>query len=161
MVQKAIEFAKINLKTYYCDHALLKIDIYKPETEGLFYAWLNKFEYVADMIEVPHDKMIEFFNKMIDPNVRTSVKQTFPFVNFSEHPYKDIINFYLRHFSPYEFDLHRARIWCREQYENETTEEYAESLQKIFYKCIPTNDLAERLFVQFVHGLRVNDEINN
>ncbi|KAI4474383.1 hypothetical protein M0804_014889, partial [Polistes exclamans] len=130
---------------------------YNPKYEGTFQFWLNKFKYVADILEVPDDKIVEFFNNMVDQNIHTTVKQTFPFVSFSELPYEGVVIHYLRNFSSHEVDLHLKRFTCRNQYEKETIENYADSIRKLFYKCIDTNDYEERLCERLINGLREHD----
>ncbi|KAI4476660.1 hypothetical protein M0804_013381 [Polistes exclamans] len=159
IVIEATKFAKENLISYYLDEAYLKIQTYNPKKKGEFYVWLNKFEYVADLIEVPDNKMIEFFNNMVDNDVHTSIKQTLPTVNFSGLSYEEIINYYLRYFDPFnESDLHRKRFECRNQYEKETIKKYADSLRKIYNKVNYTNNREAELCKQFFNGIR-DDEI--
>ncbi|KAI4476662.1 hypothetical protein M0804_013383 [Polistes exclamans] len=161
IVKEAIEFAKVNLISYYLDEAYLKIQTYIPQKEGVFFVWLNKFEYVANMIEVPNDKMIEFFNKMVDNNVHTSIKQSFSNVEFSELSYDDIIKHYLCYFNFYnKSDLHRQRFICRDQYEKETIAIYANNLQKIYNKCDEKNNFEEELCEKFIDGM-FNKNIRN
>lgn len=77
------------------------------------------------------------------------------FLNFSELLYDEIINFYLRYFSPYEINLHRTRFICRKQYEEETIRKYADNLRKICYKCDYTLLYLEKeLCKQFLCGIR-------
>ncbi|KAI4476670.1 hypothetical protein M0804_013391 [Polistes exclamans] len=149
-ILKAIEFSKSDLISYYLVPALSKISSYNQTMEGLFYAWLNRFEYVENNIKEPYDKMVELFNEMVDNKVYRRVKKIFLSVNFAELSYKEIINYYLRYFSlSRDTNLHRSRFMCRKQYEEESIENYANSLRKIFSKCYYVDHTDERLREQF------------
>ncbi|KAI4473670.1 hypothetical protein M0804_015241 [Polistes exclamans] len=158
MVAKAIAFEKANAVTDYLNLAISMIPIYNQEHEEVFYAWLNKFEYVMDVIGVPDKKKVKFFNEMIDNNVHNIVKQNYFSVQFSKLSYENIISYYLRYFdSSYKNDLHRKRFMCRNQYEQETIENYANSLRQIYNKCNFEIDQEKVLCEQFVNGIREND----
>ncbi|KAI4476667.1 hypothetical protein M0804_013388 [Polistes exclamans] len=154
-VAKAIGFTNVIQINDFITPALSMIQSYNPEKDGLFYEWLNKFEYVADTIGVPDNLMVEFFNGMVDDDVHESVMETNQSVNFSELSYDEIINHYLRYFSSSDdIDLHRKRFLCRNQYEQESIENYADCLRKIYYKCSDINRLEEELCIQFLNGIR-------
>ncbi|KAI4476809.1 hypothetical protein M0804_013253 [Polistes exclamans] len=153
-VAKAIQFAKDNLVTYYLDHAFLYIHIYHLQ-DGSFFAWFNKFEYIIDKIKVPDNKIIEFFYQMVHNEVHMEVMNSFPTVNFSKLSYENIINNYLKKFSfPDESHLHRRRFIFRNQYEEETIDEYAKNLLKIYNKCDYIDFQDERLSGKFLYGIR-------
>ncbi|KAI4476844.1 hypothetical protein M0804_013288 [Polistes exclamans] len=154
-IRKAIEFEEMNEMTHYLNQALTITNMYNPKKEDIFYEWLNKFEYVVEFVGVPNDKMIKFFNSMIENDVRTGVMQTFPCVNFSELSYEEIINYYHHFFSPsYNSDLNTIRFMYRNQYKQETIEKYADCLKKIYDKCVDSNRQKEILCGKFLHGIR-------
>ncbi|KAI4473188.1 hypothetical protein M0804_015447 [Polistes exclamans] len=158
MVAKAIEFEKANDITYYRDKALSMIQTYSPKKEGLFHVWLNKFEYIADIIEIPKYRMLELFNKMVDNYIHVSVQMLNYDVNFFELSYEEIIDYYLGFFAlSDELFLHRSRFMCRNQYEKETIKNYADSLRKIFNRCIYKDCIEKRLCEQFIKGIRDNN----
>ncbi|KAI4476686.1 hypothetical protein M0804_013407 [Polistes exclamans] len=157
MLAKAIEFEKDNLITYYSDQALLMINSYNQEKEGHFYVWLNKFEYVADKLEVPENKMLELFYNMVDNDVHSSVLKTNSSIDFQNLSYDDTTKFYFYYFLPSsEIDLNENRFLCRNQYERETIEKYAYNLNKIYNKCDNTKFPEERLCKKFSKGLNDN-----
>ncbi|XP_043485365.1 uncharacterized protein LOC122513158 [Polistes fuscatus] len=142
----------------YLTEALSMITIYHSEKSSTFYYWINKFEYVVDKIKVPRDKIIQFFNKMVDDNVHTSVKETYPSVDFSKLSYEEIINHYLRFFaSPYVNNVYRIRLMYRQQFEQESIESYADNLRNICNKCDDNNQLKEKLREMFIYGIRDDD----
>ncbi|KAI4476812.1 hypothetical protein M0804_013256 [Polistes exclamans] len=160
MVEKAINFSEEKKINSYVNEALKLININNTNNGDEFYVWLNKFEYVADMINVPDEKMVKFFNKMVNQNVHRYVKQSLPDVNFSVLPYEETVNHYLRHFLPCEVDLNIKRFMCRNQYENEAIDKYANNLWKLLYKCYNGNNQDELLLQQFINGIR-DDNIRN
>ncbi|KAI4476664.1 hypothetical protein M0804_013385 [Polistes exclamans] len=156
-VQRVIEIAEdYEINNCECEtHPT--IDTYSPRNEGIFYEWLNKFEYVVDVLNVSDHGMVESFKTLVDDDVHTNVKKAFSFVNFSELSYDEMINYYLRYFdSPGEIYLHRKRFLCRKQYEQESIGKYAARLQKIYNKCEYDDRLEEKLRKQFIHGIRDN-----
>ncbi|XP_015185976.1 PREDICTED: uncharacterized protein LOC107071462 isoform X2 [Polistes dominula] len=156
-VSKAVTFQEVNESNYntHCTFALIKM--FKSEKELDICDWLNKFEYKTFNF-VCKDEMIKFFNESVDNNVHNRVKEKYSSVNFSELSYVKIIDHYLRYFSPTdEMFLHRRRLFCREQYEEETLKNYACSLQKIHSNCNYTCYADERLSDQFVSGIRGSD----
>ncbi|KAI4476849.1 hypothetical protein M0804_013293 [Polistes exclamans] len=159
MLAMALKFERINRITTYIQPALTMINFYNQNKEGIFYLWLNKFEYVADFVKVPNKKMVEFFNNMVDQNVHTSVKTKFLTVNFSELTYEQIIDYYLRYFATDdETNLYRNRFICRNQYEEETIENYANRLRKIYNMCGYESNPEERLLCErFINGMLDND----
>lgn len=144
----------------YLRQATSMMHIFKPEEEFTFYAWLNKFEFVASIIKVPDDKMIEFFFKMVDNEIHEGVKTMYPSVNFFKISYQETIQLYFYYFSSqYGAELNRKRFLCRKQYEQETIEKYAKNLLQIYEKCCFTNNNSGRkLLAQLIIGLR-NDEL--
>ncbi|KAI4476128.1 hypothetical protein M0804_013858 [Polistes exclamans] len=160
-IAKAIEFSKYDLMDRYVDQALLMINSYYPSYEGVFYGWLNKFEYAANNIGVPDDKIVELFNRMVYNAVHMEVKNSFPAINFSKLLYDQVIDYYLRHFSPCEVDLHSSRLKVRKQYEKETVRNYADSLIKIYNKCYFKSDIEDSLCDLFISGLRDKFISNN
>ncbi|KAI4476847.1 hypothetical protein M0804_013291 [Polistes exclamans] len=143
----------------YINPALKMIPIYDKKEKLKFYEWLNKLEYVADLINVPNDKMIQFFNKMVNDNVHFDVKRNYPSINFSVLSYDEITNHYLHYLFIYnKDDVHKTRFLCRKQYEKETIEKYADSLRKLFNKCKDKNRLEKELCKQFINGI-YNDGI--
>ncbi|KAI4476678.1 hypothetical protein M0804_013399 [Polistes exclamans] len=144
---------------YYRHRALSLMNIFTLENNKLFDTWLSKFEYTADIIEVPDNKMIEFFKKMVDHDVYIFIEESLNFVNFPELSYEEIIDHYLRYFDPNYFsDLHLRRFTCRNQYLLESIEKYANNLRKIYNKCNVTRYRKERLCEKFINGIR-DDEI--
>ncbi|KAI4476794.1 hypothetical protein M0804_013238 [Polistes exclamans] len=161
MVAKAIEFENTNEIIHYLNPEIPMIHVYNPEKEGMFYLWLNKFEYVVDVVGVPNYLMVQLFCNMVDNNVHRNVKMGFPSVHFYKLSYDKIINHYLRFFAPSdEIYLHRKRFYGRHQYEQETIENYANHLQKIYNKCNYTCRTDERLCDQFIRGIS-DDDIRN
>ncbi|KAI4476661.1 hypothetical protein M0804_013382 [Polistes exclamans] len=158
IVAKAIEFEKANDITHYLNSALSMINIYNPKKEGKFYEWLNKFEFVADFVEVPDNLRVRFFNKMIEYDIYTGVKQTFPCVRLSALSYKEIIELYLRYFS-YSCETHfnKLRFLCRIQYKNETIDKYANSLCDLYDKFNNKSQMNQELCKQFLLGIRDYD----
>ncbi|XP_043485983.1 uncharacterized protein LOC122513619 isoform X1 [Polistes fuscatus] len=154
-VTKAIEFKQMN---DYLRTALLMMNTYNPKTEGHFYMWLNKFEYVADMIEVPDDKIIAFFNKMVDNTVHESVLKARPSVDVLKLSYDEIISHYINFFfQTREVLLHRKRFKCRNQYVGEPLQKYANNLRKIYKKCAFTYQFQLKICQQFIVGLLDDD----
>lgn len=94
----------------------------------VFHKWLNAFEYIADIIRVPDNKMLEFFFTVVDNNAHRCVKSMFPFFNFSEISYDKIILKYYNFFYPSggKTESNRKRFLCRIQFEQETIESYAD-----------------------------------
>ncbi|KAI4476669.1 hypothetical protein M0804_013390 [Polistes exclamans] len=161
MVAMAIAFENKSDIIHYLNPAFSMINTYNPEKEGNFYAWLNKFEYVANMIEVPDNRMLEFFGKMVDNDVHQRVRQIFPSVIFSVLLWEELINYYLLYFAPsFESDLHRGRFISRIQYEQETIQKYANNLRKLYNKCSYTDPSEEMLCKQFVNGI-LDDDIRS
>ncbi|KAI4476850.1 hypothetical protein M0804_013294 [Polistes exclamans] len=155
MVQFSVDYPKTDEMHKYLNAARPMIHIYKSKEEDLFYVWLNKFEFVADYIGVPKYKMPKFFNRMVDNEVHTSVKNNYPSVDFSELLYEEIAYRYLRYFSSSDEQyVHRNRFMCRHQYENETIMKYADNLRKLFYKCWYNVNQEEILCEQFLNGIR-------
>ncbi|KAI4476679.1 hypothetical protein M0804_013400 [Polistes exclamans] len=159
IVAKAIEFEKSNDITHYINSAHSMINIYNPMKEGKFYEWLNKFEFVADFIKVPNNVMVKFFKKMVEYDIHTGVKQTFPCVIHFTLSYEAIINLYLRYFSfSCEFHFYKLRFLCRKQYETETIDKYAKCLYDLYDMYIDKRRMEEELCKQFLFGIR-NDDI--
>lgn len=139
----------------YLYRALKMMRIYNFNSEERFEFWLNRFEYVADYISVPEDKMIEFFFKMVDNHTHKRVENFNPNLNFNELSYDMIITYYLCYFCPYEVYLHRKRFRHRKQYDRESIKKYADSLKKICNKCLVEKHLEEKLLCkQFLYGTR-------
>ncbi|KAI4476718.1 hypothetical protein M0804_013335 [Polistes exclamans] len=154
-LDKVMKIAEFNGKNNCECDAHPTINTYSPRNEGIFYEWLNKFEYVANIFCVPDDRMVESFRSMVDEDVHTNVKNAYPSVNFSELSYEEMINYYLRYFdSSGEIYLHRKRFLCRKQYEQESIENYAERLEKIYDKCEYDDCQREELSIEFLNGLR-------
>ncbi|KAI4476663.1 hypothetical protein M0804_013384 [Polistes exclamans] len=157
-VESAVEFTKANNITYYLNQVCSNVKIYKRTNADTFHMWLNKFEFVANMIEVPDNKMIELFNNMVDNGVHKDVMKSYSFINFSELSYDDLIIWYLLYFLPlYDSDLHRRRFMCRKQYEHEAIQKYAENLRKIYNKCNVMYWSKEILWEQFLGGIYKNN----
>ncbi|KAI4476687.1 hypothetical protein M0804_013408 [Polistes exclamans] len=155
LVAEAIKFEKNNLITYYVNRIIFMINCYNQEKEGHFYVWLNRFEYLADLIEVPDNKMIELFNKMVDENVHTFVQKTYSSVDFSKLKYEKIIDYYLLYFySSHEVDVDKQRFSSRKQFLVESIEKYAVSLRKLHHKYYFKTGINENLRQQFVSGIR-------
>ncbi|XP_014611739.1 PREDICTED: uncharacterized protein LOC106790963 [Polistes canadensis] len=154
-VEKVLEIAEFEGLNNRESETHPTINTYSPENEGLFYVWLNKFEYVADVLNVSNHRMVEYFNTMVDDNVHTNVKNANPSINFSELSYDEIINYYLKYFAfADETDLHRKRFLCRKQYELEAIQNYAVRLRKIYARCHYNDYLEGKLSKQFLHGIR-------
>ncbi|XP_014611738.1 PREDICTED: uncharacterized protein LOC106790962 [Polistes canadensis] len=154
-VEKVLEIAEFEGLNNRESETHPTINTYSPENEGLFYVWLNKFEYVADVLNVSNHRMVEYFNTMVDDNVHTNVKNANPSINFSELSYDEIINYYLKYFAfADETDLHRKRFLCRKQYELEAIQNYAVRLRKIYARCHYNDYLEIKLCKQFLHGIR-------
>ncbi|KAI4476852.1 hypothetical protein M0804_013296 [Polistes exclamans] len=153
IVEKAIALENEKVMTYSLNLALSKINTYNSSTEIEFHVWLNKFEYIAEMIEVPEKLMREFFEKMIDNNVHTGVKDSYPILYLLKLTYEDTIPYYLKYFSPLDVDLHMKRFMCRNQYENETIDKYAKNLLKLSNKCSNRGNQDELLLKQFINGI--------
>ncbi|KAI4476851.1 hypothetical protein M0804_013295 [Polistes exclamans] len=157
-IDKAIEYEKVNDITYYLDKASQMIRTYNSGYKRVFYKWLNKFEYTADILGIPEMNMVRFFNKKVSDCIHTNVKKDNPSVNFFELSYEDIIKYYLRYFAPsYEIDLHMKRFMCRKQYLQESIEKYANNLKKIYKNCNYTENMEQELYVRFVTGVRDDD----
>ncbi|KAI4474841.1 hypothetical protein M0804_014646 [Polistes exclamans] len=157
-VAKATEFLKQCDSTFYVDRVLSMINIYIPSNEGPFYKWLNKFEYAADIVGVPDNKMVEVFNKMIYDDVYKCIVETTPYANFSELSYDEIIDHYYNYFfRSSEYKLHRIRFKCRYQYEEETILQYADNLRKLCRNCCYKTRFESKLCTQFIKGIRDNN----
>ncbi|KAI4476118.1 hypothetical protein M0804_013848 [Polistes exclamans] len=149
---------EVNKIAHYQKRALTMMQVYESEEKEEFYLWLNKFESVANIIKIPEDKMVELFNKMVDNNFHERIKNINPHVNFSELSYEQIINHYLCFFPPAdETYLHRKRFFCRDQYKQETIDNYAYCLEKIHNNCYYTCYVDERLCDQFTNGILDDD----
>ncbi|KAI4476846.1 hypothetical protein M0804_013290 [Polistes exclamans] len=161
MVEEAIKLEKTNDITYYVNLAFPMINIYNPSKEEKFYDWLNKFEFVADFIRVPNNLMVKFFRRMIEYDMHKSVMQMFPGIKYFSLSYDSLINLYLLYFSfPCEFKFNKQRLLSRKQYENETIDNYAESLFKLYDKFVDKSRMNEELCEQFLIGIR-NDNLRN
>ncbi|KAI4476666.1 hypothetical protein M0804_013387 [Polistes exclamans] len=141
---------------WYLDQFSRLMQIYYSEKDD-FNSWLNRFEYAADIISIPKYHMSRVFFKMVNNKVHERIQKFNPDINFSELPYKKIIDHYLRFFSPKEDYLHRGRFKCRKQYKEESIERYADRLRKIYNMCCYKSDLEEELCVQFINGIFDND----
>ncbi|KAI4476723.1 hypothetical protein M0804_013340 [Polistes exclamans] len=154
--RSAVKFAKAITLARYINPAFSMIKTYNSKNTGNFLEWLHKFEYVTSIIKVPDDKMLEYFNNMVDSDVHSDVELTYPLIKVSDLSYEEIINFYLEHFGT-SYDLHKTRLFCRIQYKHETIENYANSLRKLSEKCIYISELNEILREQFLNGIRDNE----
>ncbi|KAI4476805.1 hypothetical protein M0804_013249 [Polistes exclamans] len=139
----------------YQNQALLMMQIFKPIEQGMFYEWLNRFEYVADILEVPDDKMAEFLVIMVDNDVNNLLKRLGLYDQFSEFPYEEIVQVYHNFFElpSDEIDLYRKRFSCRNQYKGEMVENYAATLEKMYDKCCFDNCRDEILRKKFINGI--------
>ncbi|KAI4476855.1 hypothetical protein M0804_013299 [Polistes exclamans] len=143
--------------SYYINRARSMMDIYKASSK--FYSWLNKFEFVADIIEVPGDKMIQFFNHMVENDTLIHVQLCFPNINYSQLSYEEIIKLYHYLFDNFDNvkDTYRERFLCREQFEQEPIQKYAANLEKIYSKCEYITRKDSRIRDRFISGLRDED----
>ncbi|XP_015185950.1 PREDICTED: uncharacterized protein LOC107071452, partial [Polistes dominula] len=142
-----------NLICSYQNQALTLMQVYKLEEKEEFFEWLRRFQYVANTISIPPDKIIEFFNCMVDTDVHTYVNKTYPIYDFCIFSYEDTV----KHYS---IVLYRRRFISREQYENESILEYSYNLIKIFNECHYRINPEEKLCEQFINGLQ-DDNIRN
>lgn len=135
----------------YQERALRMMNPYKQHKQALFYIWLNEFEYVADIIGVPDDKMVDLFTKMMQHDVRNSE----PGINYCKLSYDQILTHYIKLLTDIpKYQFYRKRFMCRDQYEQETFLNYAICLRKIIDKCRYKTGLEERLCKQFINGIR-------
>ncbi|KAI4476272.1 hypothetical protein M0804_013726 [Polistes exclamans] len=67
-VAKAIEFENATKITHYQSQALSMINIYNPEKEGIFYAWLNQFE--QETVEKYADSLKRLYDKYYSMSYR-------------------------------------------------------------------------------------------
>ncbi|KAI4476681.1 hypothetical protein M0804_013402 [Polistes exclamans] len=140
----------------YINPAISMIQIYNSKNTENFHDWLHKFEYVTN--KVLDNRILEYFNNMVDNDVHLAVKMTYPAINLSELPYEKIINFYIEYLAPSDdTDLHETRFLCRKQYKRETIDNYANSLKKLFDRCSKTFRLDEVLYKQFLNGIFDNE----
>ncbi|KAI4476668.1 hypothetical protein M0804_013389 [Polistes exclamans] len=154
MVEFAIELTNIKTITTYLKPTISMFRTYNNITEGAFYEWVNKFEYVTEIIELPGNKIIEFFKNMVHSDVHDIVKESNTSVKISDLSYEQIINHYLRCLClSTELTLHRERFMCRRQYEHETLQHFADSLWRIQYYCNYRDHLDERLRDKFHQGI--------
>lgn len=139
----------------YRDQALQMIYIYTPTEQGIFYEWLNRLEYVAEFIEVPDCRMAEFLVMMVDKDVNDLLKKIKIYDGFSEFPYNKIVQVYHNYFElpSDEIEIYRKCFSCRNQYIEETIENYGATLERMYEKCGYDNDRDEMLRKQFIKGI--------
>ncbi|KAI4476674.1 hypothetical protein M0804_013395 [Polistes exclamans] len=151
MIEFAIELAKFKTISTYLKPAVSTLRTYNDITEGEFYEWINKFEYVADIIEVPSNKIHDFFKNMVHSDIHALVRDPYPRIKFS---YELIVNRYLRClYEKNELTSHRERFIYRRQYEHETLQHFANSLWRIQHYCQYKDNFEERLREKFRHGI--------
>ncbi|KAI4475956.1 hypothetical protein M0804_013974 [Polistes exclamans] len=140
----------------YISKASLMLQKWQPAAP--VYSWLQKFESVADYIGVPDDRWVEFFYSMLEfPEDLNITKEEFSDNSFN-YSYEAIkIKFLIRYAHTNIARLARDSFKDRMQYEHETIEKYAESLEKLHNECFYVLLTGERLKRQFVNGLRDED----
>ncbi|KAI4475955.1 hypothetical protein M0804_013973 [Polistes exclamans] len=143
----------------YVSEALEMILTYSSNEEEKFYEWVNQFEYAANFIWVPNNKMHEFFYRMVNNNFQSNVRIVNLSVDFSKLSYEETLELYHQFFSSNtDTNLHRRRLFDRNQYKNEPIKQYADSLLEKYYKCNYKNIRKKQLCERFIRGIR-NDNI--
>ncbi|KAI4474070.1 hypothetical protein M0802_015797 [Mischocyttarus mexicanus] len=140
---------------FFYDILSSKMRLFNPE-KIKFPTWLNKFEYVAKLIEVNDNYMKRLFMKMVPGYVHERFKLNEPFVKLKELSYEEITKKYHYVFSGphYKCNLHKRQFLCRSQYKTEAISQYADNLCEIYNKCFYDDRKGERLCEQFIYGVR-------
>ncbi|KAI4472765.1 hypothetical protein M0804_015624 [Polistes exclamans] len=118
------------------------------------FPWLNKFESVADYVEVPDHRMGEFLYSMLESPEDLNITKDESSGHSFNHSYEEIK---AKFFHCYAYmnirKLARERLRVRVQYEHETVEKYAESLKKLFDECSYRKSNRNKLKKKFLYGL--------
>lgn len=146
---------------YYQYRAFQLLNPY-PKGNVIFFEWLNEFEFVADLISVPEHYMVQFFQSMVENGIHIYIKTKYPDVDYFNCSYKEIINIfhYLFDSIDNEREAYRKRFVRRYQFEEETIEKYAASLEELYDKCSYTVTAAsknKKMCSQFIKGIRDNE----
>lgn len=141
--------------SYYVIRARQMMDTYEVYCFR-FYIWLNKFEFVADIIKVPKNMMFELFRHMVDEDTYAHVQSCFPCINYSQLSYEGIIKLFHKLFDYFddERETYRERFRSREQFEQELILKYAANLEKLYSRCEFITRKNARICDRFISGLR-------
>lgn len=121
-----------------------------------FLIWLNHFEYLADILEVPDDNKIYLLINMTDYCSLLLIRKAIAGAESEDNSYDTIINILINKYTPYrEKNAARYRFVNRYQFDCESARHYADTLTKLIDKCDCNNDDKTSLLLdQFINGLR-------
>lgn len=121
-----------------------KMDIHK---------WLNQFEFLVDILQVPDNEKADFLISMIDNLTRINLFKNVAPANFSDLPYEILTRklelMYTTHCTSM---LPFYRFYYRDQYYGESIEHYCFALIKLFKNCRYRKIII--LLKRFINGLR-------
>ncbi|KAI4476268.1 hypothetical protein M0804_013722 [Polistes exclamans] len=142
-----------SIDSYISKASVLMLEKFHPKNASI-YSWLNKFESVADNIGIPNHRMGEFLYSMLESpenlNITKDDRTGLPF----NHSYQEVKFAFLTHYGLLDkIKLARDRFKYRVQYEHETIEKYAASLQKLHAECSYVDECNRKLTKQFLRGL--------
>ncbi|KAI4480956.1 hypothetical protein M0802_014104 [Mischocyttarus mexicanus] len=128
---------------------------YNPHSMN-FLLWLNNFEYIIDLVDVPDDEKVNFFFHMINVSAIEMIQSEGLNKNsLQKLPYNLFISIMVEMYSDFQEEQALTyRFYARNQIEGESVRRYANALTKLASKCKFSDDRDANLLYRFIFGLK-------